>query len=76
MTHHRLGEGDKMYCRCCKKFHSINFNEVLSELCSDNNRMFYNGLSLYQIDILKNKLMMANIKITNDSIKNIKIIKI
>ena len=63
-----------MYCKCCRKFHSIDFSDVIAELVSDSKRTFYNGFSLEQIDILKRKLQMANVELTAEGLNNIQII--
>lgn len=63
-----------MYCKCCGKFHNLDFSELIGELTKDTKRTIWNGLSLDQINILRNKLIMANIELTDEGIKNIKII--
>ena len=63
-----------MYCKCCKKFHSLEFHQIIAELAKDTKRKVWNGLSLDQIDNLIFKLKMAKVDLTDEGLKNIEII--
>ena len=65
-----------MYCRCCKKFHALSFSDLMSELAKDTKRKIWDGLSLDQIESLTFKLRMAKVELTNEGLKNIKIINL